>query len=237
MKSRAIFVTGTDTGVGKSFFCATYLKALTDLGVNAGYFKPISTGCLSIGSDLVSEDMLFVEEVTGLQLDPHLNTPIRFGIPSSPLYASRLEGKGIHKGDIFLAFERLLDRHSLLIVEGIGGLMVPIEKDYLVLDLIKEMDLPVLVIARPSLGTINHTLLTLKALEGAFIEVLGFYTSGRGGDDDPTVRSNPLIIEEISGVRYLGHIPFLERYEMDKRWEELKGVYEPLNKKILGGEG
>lgn len=237
MMGKGLFVTATDTGVGKTFFCATFIKVLKDKAIDVSYFKPFSTGCINKDSQMVSEDMLFVEAISGLRLDPHINTPIRFLTPASPLCAAMIEKRPIKKDLIFQAFEGLMNTHEFLVVEGIGGVMVPLWEGYLVLDLIRELGLPALVIARPSLGTINHSLLTLNALERACIPVIGFYTSGMLPEDDPTTDTNPSIIEGLSHVRYLGHIPFVAPEELPKRWPELEKIYGTLMGLLFGGIG
>lgn len=229
---KGIFVTGTDTGVGKTFFCATFLKFLASRGINAGYLKPFSTGCVKQGGEMISEDQIFVEEVTGLDLDPKHNTPVRFLTPSSPLCASRLEKREWQRSEVFEAFSLLLKRHELLVVEGIGGVMVPIEVNYFVLDLIGDLGLPVVVIARPSLGTINHSLLTLEALRFRGHTVLGFFTNGDLNPEDPTILTNPQIIEETSGIRYLGHIPFVPKEELASKQSQFEALYEGLLKNM-----
>jgi len=208
---KGLFVTGTDTEVGKTFVCALLLKLLTDSGVNATYFKPIATGC----SEGISspEDVAFVSSVSGLDLSDLIHCPIRYQKPLAPLAAARLENRPVSLDLILECYEKLMGSAEFLVVEGVGGLMVPLAPGYLVADLMQELELPALVVTRPTLGTINHTLLTLRAIHRRGIPLVGFVTNGHRDKKDEAAQSSPALIEEFSGVEFLGHIP---RYEQEK---------------------
>ncbi len=202
-----IFVTATDTGVGKTFVSALLLRVLLNLDVKATYFKPVATGCAVKGSTLVAEDLEFVQKVSGAPLKDSSHCPLKFLKPLAPLAASRLEGKEVKISTIMTAFQELRDAYSFVVAEGVGGVLVPLTENYTLLDFVEEARLPSIVIARPGLGTINHTLLTLGALKAREIPVLGFITNGRKDPDDEAAATSPGIIEEFSHVPFLGHIP------------------------------
>jgi dethiobiotin synthetase len=207
---KGIFVTGTDTGIGKTFVSAILVSKLKARGITCCYYKPISTGCELINETLMSEDLIFINKTTNSNFSPEISTPIRYRIPASPFFASIQEEREIDIKGILEQFKRLSEAYGFTIVEGIGGIMVPITKNYFVLDLINDLNLPALVVSRPILGTINHTLMTLTLLKQKGIRILGFVTNGEIPKDDPTVSTNSKIIEEISGVQFLGHVPFIK---------------------------
>ena len=199
-----VFITGTDTGVGKTFVSALLVRALRDRGLRPGYVKSMATGV----EGNICEDVDFVKRYGFVEGELHELCPIRLKMPASPYAAARAEGVSLDIGAVVNAYEKCSATHDVTVVEGVGGLMVPITRDAMVLDLIALLGLPVLVVCRPGLGTINHTLLTLKALERAGAQTAGFVTCGERADDDPTVMENPSVIEEFSRAAFLGHIPF-----------------------------
>ncbi|MBD3881724.1 dethiobiotin synthase [Phormidium tenue FACHB-886] len=181
------FVTGTDTNVGK-----TVVSALLTLGLQATYWKPIQSGLEPI------TDTEFVRSTTGLDSSFFMPERFRLTQPLSPHAAAAIDDVQIHLADFQLP--RSLPT-SHLIVEGAGGLMVPLNSQDLVIDLIKHLNLPVCLVARSSLGTINHTLLSLAQLQRAEIPVLGVILNGE---------KNPSNREAIA---HYGEVPILGELE------------------------
>lgn len=200
-------MTATDTEVGKTFVSGLLMYYLRREGLNPGYFKPIASGCYFEDGRLMSEDLAWMAGFLGEGMPPELHCPLRFEKPLAPLAAARLEGRDVDLGVVREAFKRLRERYSTLVVEGIGGVMVPLKTDCLVLDLMAEMALPVLIVARPVLGTINHTLLTLAAVRARGLHVLGFVTNGARDEEDEAVRTSPGMVAELGQIPYLGHVP------------------------------
>ncbi len=205
---QGIFVTATDTEVGKTFVSAVLLKLLLDHGVKATYFKPVATGCEKRGHELIPEDLERVKELTGLQFSVDLHCPYRYIYPVAPLAAAQLEDRPINVEKIYKSLDTLLKSYPVVVVEGVGGVLVPITEKTLLLDIMEDLRLPSLVVCRPSLGTVNHSLLTIKAIQDRDIQVLGFVTSGHRDDSDQAVTTSPALIEKFSGVPFLGHVPF-----------------------------
>jgi dethiobiotin synthetase len=136
-----------------------------------------------------------------------LVNPYRFKRPLAPAVASEHEGKTIDPLMIMSAFQKLSKRHEFMIVEGAGGIMVPLSGKYTYLDLAKKMGLPVLIVSRPGLGTINHTLLTIEALRGRSISIAGIVINyAQDLKSGLAEKTNPVVIEKISGIRILGII-------------------------------
>ncbi|HVN67553.1 MAG TPA: dethiobiotin synthase [Candidatus Sulfotelmatobacter sp.] len=191
-----IFITGTDTGVGKTYVTCYLAAKLRRAGVDVGVMKPLSTG--PAGDD----DALYLKKTLKLNDPIELINPIHLKHPLAPYPAAKLEHRKLSVERIIRAYKLLEKRHDLVLVEGIGGVAVPITKDYCVIDLIKEMNLPVIVVARAGLGTINHTLLTIGALIDCKIEIAGIIMNGFTGKDR-SEKTNVEVIEKLSGVPIL----------------------------------
>lgn len=170
--SNGLFVTGTDTGVGKTIATAVLARALRLRGVNVGVMKPVTSGCSERNGELVSDDAELLAWAAGIECSDDV-APYRLREPISPVEAAQLDGVKISFSRINEAYQRLSASHDYVLVEGAGGLMVPINGGLLMADLIKQLDLPLLVVARPNLGTINHTVLTCFAASQMEIDVKG----------------------------------------------------------------
>ncbi len=170
--SKGLFVTGTDTGVGKTIVSATLALLLRMRGVNVGVMKPVTSGCREEDGGLVSDDARLLCLAAGVECSADV-TPYLLREPLAPAEAARLDGVRIDFIRIKECYQRLAAAHDVVIVEGAGGLMVPLAGGLLVADLVRELDLPLLVVARPNLGTINHTMLTCFAARQMGIQVNG----------------------------------------------------------------
>jgi len=224
MKS-GYFITGTDTGVGKTIVSAAILRTFIKKGLKVGAMKPIETGCLNKDGVLLPSDGIFLRDMAEMNDSLDIVTPVKFETPVSPLVASRLEDMEIDLERVFKAFENLKKKYDYLIVEGVGGLMVPIlkeqkkkaEKVYLVRDLIKNMELEVIIVTRPTLGTINHTLLTVEALKSKKIPIKGFIINySTKVKNDISEKTNPDILNELLDINFLGILPYLNELTKDK---------------------
>ncbi|MBI4682224.1 MAG: dethiobiotin synthase [Nitrospirae bacterium] len=209
---KGIFITGTDTGVGKTFVAAGLLRAFKKMGFNVCPMKPVETGCGTFNGRLVPADALKL--VCAIEADEPLKliNPYRFKQPLAPAVAAELEGAVIRKQDIISAYKQLSKKYDITIVEGAGGVMVPVYKRYLFADLIRDIKLPIIIVARPGLGTINHTLLTIEAARNRGIDILGVIINHSAQiKKDLSVKTNPEIIEKLSGVPLLGNVPYAKR--------------------------
>jgi len=207
--NKGVFVTGTDTGVGKTVVGAGLVRGFRALGVDVGVMKPIATGAYRLsrpdGSyELRSEDADKLVEAAGVQDDLRLVNPVRFEPALSPLTAARLAGEEIPLETIFAAYRTLRERHDSIVVEGIGGLVVPVRKDYFVADMIKDFGLPAVVVARPGLGTLNHTILTVKYAQERGIGILGIIINHAEKEDrSEAAATNVGILQECCEVPVL----------------------------------
>jgi dethiobiotin synthetase len=163
------FVTGTDTGAGKTVLAAALAAGLAASGRSVAAHKPVLTGLEDAAAEGWPRDHELLASVTGRR--PEEIAPLRFGPPVSPHLAAALAGVELDPAELVTAAREAGGSADLLIVEGVGGALVPIAPGFLVRDLAAALALPVLVAARPGLGTINHCLLTLEALRAAGLVV------------------------------------------------------------------
>lgn len=208
--AKGIFITGTDTDVGKTVVAGALAMGLKKIGFSVGVMKPVETGCKKVGKRLIPSDAIFLKKASGSRDSLDLINPYRFEKSLAPSVASELEGVRIDISRILKTFDIMKKRHDIVIIEGAGGILVPVYKDYLFLDLIRDLGLPVLIVARPSLGTINHTLLTIRCAQEYGIPVIGFilnYTKDL--KQDPSEKTNPLVIKRLSNVPLIGIFPFI----------------------------
>ena len=220
-KPNGIFITGTDTGVGKTIISAALLCALKSTGVDAIYMKPVQTGCLKKSGRLIASDLEFVLSVSGFlptEKERKLMAPCRFRRSCSPHLAAKLERRNISLSRIMKAFAWLKSRHEFVIVEGAGGILTPLTRQYSMLNLMKALALPVIVVARPGLGTINHTLLALRELRRAKLNILGIVIN-YAGDTRKTVmeKDNLKIIERLGNTRVIAELPFMRELQTNVR--------------------
>ena len=207
--ARRLLVTGTDTGVGKTLICCALARALRNRGMDVGVMKPVASGAVVDGDARISEDAALLQQAA--QVDDPLDEicPVLIGPPLAPIPAAEMEGVRVRMDHVRRSFSRLAQEHEFLIVEGIGGLLVPLVRGLTVADLAGELNLPILIVARSKLGTINHTLLTIEAARARNLSVVGvvFNRLGSGplGDDE---RTGPAEVVAESGVVDLGLFPW-----------------------------
>lgn len=205
-----VFVTGTDTNVGKTMIAAGLTAALRRTGIQACYFKPIQSGAAAKGGQLIPTDALLAQQLAGLDEPWALLTPIVLKLPLAPAVAAAQAGVTIDLARIVQAYRELAGRYEYLVVEGAGGLYVPlIGNDFLVLDLAGWLGLPLVVVARPGLGTINHSTLTVKAAFQAGLEVAGIIINQYPAEPNLAEQTNPEVIADLTKVPILGKVPLI----------------------------
>ena len=213
-RTKGFFVTGTDTGVGKTIITAALIKAICRLGFTAGGMKPVESGCLQQGDVLVPSDGMFIKTIAHMEENIGHITPCRFKSPLAPLPASEIEGISVDFEKIKKAFADLSRKYDVVIVEGIGGLLVPITRNYSVIDMAKDFNLPLIVVSRPSLGTINHTMLTVNYALKEGLRVAGIIINYNQPPENTLAEAtNPEIIKRISPVPVIGIFPYLTDME------------------------
>jgi dethiobiotin synthetase len=205
-----IFVTGTGTSVGKTAVMGALVRILRESGINVGIMKPIATGCHpDKDGTLISEDAEFLQSAAGVRYPPELLCPYRYEDPVAPSVAAEKSGRPILLPDIISSYFVLIGAHDIVLVEGVGGVLVPLFGGHTVTDLIKMLHLPVLIISANELGTINHTLLTIEHLRQKKIDILGIILNQTSPDVDHSQLTNAESIKSIAGeVPMLGCLPY-----------------------------
>lgn len=195
---RGCFVTGTDTGVGKTVVAAAIAAALRAAGEAVVAFKPVVTGTDEPADpDWPPDHVLLAAAAGGL---PAVVAPVTFGPAVSPHLAAELAGAPLAPTRLRAAYAAATDGAEVVVAEGVGGLLVPLTRDWLVRDFARETGLPLVVVARPGLGTINHTLLTLAAARDAGLAVAGVVLTPWPERPDPMEADNRTTIERLGAV-------------------------------------
>lgn len=224
----ALFITGTDTGAGKTVITGLLGRFLLEKGVNAVTQKWVQTGCTGFSEDiavhlkLMNMDRSFIEG--------HINdvAPYIFEFPASPHLAAGLEKKHIDISRIESSFIRLKERFEFVAVEGSGGLMVPLNETTTLIDIINDLDLKVLIVAENRLGGINQTILTVESLQRRNIRVVGIiFNCSEKGENNLILEDNPRIVKKLTGVNILGVLGHDE--DIDRLYE----TFRPIGEKIL----
>jgi dethiobiotin synthetase len=204
---RGLFVTGTDTGVGKTVLSAALAAALAAAGEPVRAFKPVVTG---LGDPAASDagwpaDHVLLAMAAGMASEDV--APLRYAPAVSPHLAAELAGEQIEPRRLLAAAAAAVQDGETLIVEGVGGLLVPLREDYSVCDFALALGLPVLIAARAGLGTINHTLLTLSAARAAGLDVRAVVLTPWPPEATALERSNRATIARVGGIEVLGLSP------------------------------
>jgi len=205
---KGFFITGTDTGVGKTFVAAGLIRALKEQGLDVCPMKPAETGCRISNGRLIPDDTLKLIQASGVDEPIDLINPYRFRKPLAPSVAADIEGGNFKKRVVLDTYKQLAEKYEVIVVEGAGGIMVPLYKRYLFLDLVKDLNLPLMIVARSGLGTINHSLLTIEAARKKGIKILGVVmNSAIKSKKDISCKTNPEVIAQIGKVSILGIVP------------------------------
>jgi dethiobiotin synthetase len=193
---KGIFITGTDTGVGKTYFTALLTRALRKRSVPAIPLKPISAGDRT--------DSILLSEATGGAISPIEINPVHFSAPLSPYAASMVEGRPFPWGILRERMERLAQNYQgPFLVEGAGGWRVPLDSSLGIREWAQELSLPVVVVARNSLGTLNHTLLTVDSIRQSNLPLLGVVLNDTTPKPDDSSITNPAVLEQLTRLPVL----------------------------------
>jgi dethiobiotin synthetase len=233
-----LFITGTDTDVGKTWVAGGLTAALRRRGLGAVYFKPIQSGCPQEEGLLIPTDARLARDLAGLQEPLDLLTPVALRLPLAPGVAAAQAGVEVDPGRIAAALRDLAERYEFFVVEGAGGLYVPlIGLDFLVLDLIRWLALPLVVVAKSGLGTINHTVLTVKAALAAGIKVAGIILNRYPEKPGLAAQTNPGVIAALTGVPVLGRLPEVADLDNPADREAFLGAIGPIAVQLMQEQG
>lgn len=210
-KPHGLFITGTDTGVGKTLVAGGIAHLLTRQGLKVGVFKPVASGCRSEREGLISDDAEFLSFCAQSEMPLTVINPVTFQTPAAPIVCIRHEHRPMDYEQIATAYTYLCEHSDVVIVEGIGGVLVPLTETETLLDLAVEFDLPTLIVARPDLGTINHSLLTIKAVRDAGLPLAGVVMNGYNARNaDLAVETAPDVIAALGQTTILAVLPYDE---------------------------
>ena len=223
---KSVFICGTDTGAGKTYVAGKLFKELLDSGVNVVTQKWVQTGAKGFSPDIAQHLKMAGKTRDYVKDILPLVNPYSFKFASSPHLAARLEKKRIDVQKIKSSFKKLSRMFDFVIVEGVGGALVPLDEKTLVIDVVKELKMPVIVVAANKLGAINQTLMTVEALRKRKMTILGIVFNNIDKKTDKKIlRDNIRIVERISGLRIIPplYLP-LGKGEMSRAERGTEGV-------------
>jgi len=210
-KAAGLFITGTGIGAGKTVIAGAIAKILADNGLKVGVFKPIATGCHRSWDGVVSGDAEFLANCANSDLPLSVITPVSYLTTAGPFVSAVREGKPIDFDKIAAAYKQICQNSDLVIVEGIGGVRVPLTPQFDLLDLAVEFDLPTVIVARAGPGTVNHTLMTIDCVRSAKLKVAGVVINSYDGTEATIVEDTAgRLIGQFGGVGILAEVPFDE---------------------------
>ncbi len=213
---KSYFITGTDTDVGKTWIIAGLARAFRSMGINIGIMKPFAAGTLQ-KTGFKSKDVEILSKAAKVNDPENLVNPQFFPIPASPYTA--MKNSEVHvkvNVDLILQnFKKLSSIHDSILVEGIGGIMTPILKNYYVANLINDLNLETIIVTRTRIGTLNHTIMTCKMAKKFGIHVRGIIINqiDLDGYDVDVLKDD---IEDVTGFSVLGTVPFFKTFDIDQ---------------------
>jgi len=216
----SLFITGTDTDVGKTYVAAGLAVTLRKMGIDVGIMKPFAAGTPQ-KKGLKSEDVEILSRASQVSDPENLMNPQFFKMAASPYTASKTLKVKVKVKSVLSNFKKLSKLHSMLLVEGMGGIMTPILKNYFVTDLIKEMQLPAVIVTRTKIGTVNHTIMTCKMCEKYKIPIKGIIINNFDSDGY-TVKTLKRDLQSLTGVPILGTIPYIDNLSDDSLYKNFK---------------
>lgn len=200
-KDKGVFVTGTGTEVGKTYVAGVIIKQLKREGLSVGVMKPVSSGG--------REDAVFLKNIAGVNDPLDVINPVFFKLPLAPYTASEIEKKKVDFRKIWDAYKYLRKKYEYLVIEGAGGLLVPVTQKFFVADIAKYMGLPLVIVARPDLGTINETLLTAFYARHAGLKVSGFVVNySRRLKEGYAEKTGPEVIRKLGKIKLIGIVKY-----------------------------
>lgn len=193
----SFFITGTDTGVGKTYVTRLILEGLRALGRDAVGYKPVACGD--------REDAAILAAASG-GIDPEQINPVHFNTPVAPYVACLLENRTLDPAVLIAGYRHLAARHAEVLVEGVGGWEVPLVANYRISDLAADLQLPVILVAGNKLGALNHIILTVNAIRAKGLTCAGIILNQLEDEMDTAMITNKGVVEDLTGVPLLDHL-------------------------------
>ncbi len=225
---KSFFITGTDTDVGKTYITAGLAVSLRKIGIDVGVMKPFAAGTAQ-KKGFKSKDVEILSKAAQITDPESLLNPQFFPIPASP-YTAWKNLKIKPKTSLILSsFKKLSKQHEMILVEGMGGVMTPVLKDYYITNLIKDMKIPTIIVTRSKVGTVNHTIMTVKMCEKYKIPIKGIIINNF---DSVGYNTKELTrdLQNLTGIKVLGIIPFIKNMSDESLYDIFK---KNLNFKVF----
>lgn len=217
-KKSGLFIAGTEAGVGKTLIAGAIAKILTDKGQKVGVFKPIATGCNRQWEGLISCDTEFLANCANSDLSLSTITPVGYITAAAAIVGAAQEGRPIDFDSIAAAYNVICENSDIVVVEGIGGVRMPLTAEFDLLDLAVEFSLPVVVISRLGPGTINHVLMTIDCIRAAKLEIAGVVLNGYDATEATVAEETAgEVVSQCSGVDILCDVPFDETADVESQ--------------------
>ena len=210
LRYKAIFVTATDTEIGKTSVAVGLIHFLRELGLNIGVMKPVASGVVKVSEGQgISTDMEILVEASNSKDPEAWINPYCFSTAVAPSLAAKLEGVEVGLPRIRNCFEQIFSRHDLVVVEGAGGVLSPVSEKLLMVDIIKCLQLPAVIVSKASLGAINQTVMTYECLKYRSVDCLGFFLNRYPQLPTLAERTNAELIASLIETPCLGSLPDL----------------------------
>ena len=220
----SLFVTGTDTDVGKTCVTAGIVRYLSKMNVNVGVMKPFASGYKAT-IDSVSEDVKVLMKFSGVNDPVNLVNPYFYDIPTSPYDACKQLNLEIDISRVIDSYKQLTSIHDVVIVEGIGGIMTPISKNYFVSDLISDLQMSAIIVTGSKMGTVNHLMLTNQHAKEKKISLNGFVINQNVPDGYESSNLRKQIID-LTGKTVYGTIPYQKSFNIESYVENFSNFID-----------
>lgn len=211
--SHSVFITGTDTGVGKTLVSQAFIKAFAKRGYHVSGFKPIAAGCELTEQGLVNEDAIALQNASNVQLNYAEVNPFALLLPTSPHIAAKRESVTIDFDLLDKSLEQHKVKSDMVVVEGAGGWKVPVSDSEFLSTWVRLQKLPVIIVVGIRLGCLNHALLTLESIQNDGLEVVG-WVANKVDPDFACYDENVAFLESHISAPKLAEIPYLSKSEM-----------------------
>jgi dethiobiotin synthetase len=216
LMGNGLFITGTDTGVGKTFFACGLAALLKESGYRVGVMKPAETGCEERDGTLIPQDAIRLREASGCEAPLEKICPYPLREPLAPSVAAGRAGIKIDIGRVMNIYEDISAAHDITLVEGAGGLLVPVLPNYTYADVARILKLPVLVVAANRLGVINHLLLTLEHAGCRGLRVLGYVLNQMEREPPLAAETNREALSVLTAAPCIGELPYFDGSPSEK---------------------
>lgn len=223
-KLRGVFITGTDTEIGKTEIACGLAWFLRKNEIKVGVMKPFATSSKIYSKDYKSQDTAKLAKAAGVGDPDETLNPVFFPVAASPLVAAEISHKPISLKKVIEKFMFLRKKYDFIVVEGIGGVMVPITHKVSLLHVVRKMNLPVIIVSRPKLGSINHTVMTINACRDFKVPIVGIIFNQMPIRPNIVESMTPFYIERLTKTKTLSVIPFIDKCNSKKIGSYLQDI-------------